>query len=132
MDAIAALEAKASEPTSAEKQAAIEEEAIKEIAAFEYEEQEVILPAGWHMATWKQRQLMDIYETEVIQKTLRGDYANRWRRNYEVVKAVFECGGFDVKGISVDDLDDMAWDDVEMICLAVITHYQNTINIKKK
>ena len=132
LDAIAALEAKAAEPTPAEVKEAQEAEANEEIAAFEYQEQEVVLPAGWHMSAWKQKHLMGIHEAGAISKALNGGYDNRWRRNYEVVRSVFENGGFDVKGIQIDDIDDMDWRDVEMICLAAIAHYQNTILIKKK
>jgi len=84
------------------------------------------------MSKWKQKTIMDICEDGALDKAIRGDYDNRFLRNYEVVLSVLHRGGFDVKGIAADDIDDMDWRDVEMICIASVHHYQNTEYIKKK
>lgn len=134
-DAMAALEQMAEQqnaPRPPKEQKKVEEAVREQLAAFEYQEEAVELPAGWRLREWRQGTLLTIFEDGPLAKALEGGYDNRWRRNGEVVKSVLEHGGFDVKGIEPDDIDDMDWRDVEKIFFGVVTHYNNTVLVKKK
>ena len=88
----------------------------------------VELPGGWRLASLKQRHLMAFFDTGIINK----EYDNRFRRNYELVKAAIEADFFELPtGVEVGVLDDMDWRDVEMIYIAVNNHATNTMKIPK-
>ena len=107
-------------------------EQLEAITSQDYQERPVELPAGWRMREWRQKHLMAIYEDGPLLKALDGEYDNRWRRNDDVVKSVLRHGGFDVVNVTEADIDGMHWQDVEMIYLAIVAHYSNTVLIKKK
>lgn len=92
--------------------------------AFPYQSQPIILPIGWEFTNWRQRHVMALYEAGVI----TNQYPNRWRMNYEIVKAAIEAGCF-ASPVKVETavLDDMHIHDVEMLRVAVINNYTNLV-----
>ena len=99
-----------------------------ELAAFEHKPRPIELVSGWHFREWKQRHVMALWESG----TLAQDFDNRWRRNFEVVKAAIECDCFDKPtGVTPDVLLDMDTADVEMLHNAVSNNFTNIIYTPK-
>ena len=97
--------------------------------AFIYTPRPIDLVSGWAFSEWKQRHVMTLFETGAITE----DWPNRWRRNYEIVKAAIECGCFDKPtAVEVSILDDMAVEDVEQLHDAITANFMNTVNTPKK
>jgi hypothetical protein len=86
-----------------------------------------LLP-GWVFKPWKQKLLMDIYESGVLDH--QRDWGSRFRRNYDTVKAVLDSGGFE-PGVTIEQVDIMDWQDVEKLYTAIWINYYNHVLVKK-
>ena len=98
-------------------------------AAFSYTPRPIELVSGWAFIEWKQQHVMSLYETDA----LTADWPNRFRRNYEVVKAAIDCGCFDKPtAVRAGILDNMTVEDVEQLHDAIVANFMNTVNTPKK
>jgi hypothetical protein len=99
-------------------------QAQAEAEAFHYEPQPVNLLVGWRFCTWKQRHVMALYESGALSNS----YDNRFRRNFEVVKAAIEAGCFEAPlSIAIDMVLDLPVQDVEQLHDAIAANYMNTV-----
>lgn len=115
----------------AEKETAVSDngQVKAEQEAFVYVPLEFELVSGWHFREWKQKHVMALYEHDGF---MSEEKRNRFRRNYEVVKAAIECDCFDKPtAVQPDILLDMDMRDVEQLHNAVSANFMNVVNTPK-
>lgn len=120
---LAQLEQLAAESNEQAQQTA-EELVAAEQEAYAFKPLDIELLSGWEFCEWKQRHLMALADSGILDNDRQWD--NEFRMNYEVVAAAIEAECFYLPtNIEPDQLLDMDWRDVQKLRQAVMNNYLN-------